>query len=507
MRRLAIALALVLATSVGTAPANGQAGQTRIVVLHTSDYHSHALPHYAEGEFGMGGLARVIGFMRDERARNPHTVVLSGGDTMNVGTPAWSDKYQCAEWPLFNGLQDAMAFGNHEADYGWPAFEACRAAITYPVLSANFVGEDGGPVLPPWVVLERGGIRLGVFALAGDDFEKLVKAADRPVGSRFADAAVVAQEVVRQLREVEKVNAVVLIGHRSYEEDQRLARMVPGIDLILGTHSHRREDLGTIPGTDTSYLSPYQYFDYVSRVELTFADGRLAEVGGGLVRMDRSQPEDPEVAALVARMQAELEADPQYAARFEKLGQAAVELSDAGVSAGESVLGNFVMDTVRAAADAQVALSTASSFRAALPPGDITVEDYLTALPYKNVVLVHELSGDRLQALLDLSAGRRGTDGFSQVSGVRFAIDGARATDIQVLKDPADPAAGFAPLDPNAVYRVATTDFQARIAPGYSDLFKSAASVRDTGIVVNDLMMATIRARSPVRAELDGRIR
>ena len=42
---------------------------------------------------------------------------------MNLGTPAWSDKYQCAEWPLFNGLQDAMAFGNHEADYGWTRFE------------------------------------------------------------------------------------------------------------------------------------------------------------------------------------------------------------------------------------------------------------------------------------------------------------------------------------------------------------------------------------------------
>lgn len=49
-------------------------------------------------------------------------------------------------------------------------------------------------------------------------------------------------------------------------------------------------------------------------------------------------------------------------------------------------------------------------------------------------------------------------------------------------------------LDPAATYLVATTDFQAKIAPGYSDLFKQAASVSDTGIIVNDLMTETLRS-------------
>ncbi|HYU20450.1 MAG TPA: bifunctional UDP-sugar hydrolase/5'-nucleotidase [Chloroflexota bacterium] len=502
-----VAQLLALVAVVGPAPASGQAGRTTIVILHTSDYHSHAPSHYSEGEFGMGGLARAIRLMRDERARNPNTVILSGGDTMNAGTPAWSDKYQCAEWQLFNGLQDAMAFGNHELDYGWQRFQDCRASIDYPVLSANFLGQNGQPVLPGWVVLERGGIRLGIFALAGGDFEKLVRPVDRPPDSFFSDGLAAALQTVQYLRETEKVNAVVLIGHRAYEEDQKLAREVPGIDLILGTHSHRKEPFGRIEGSDTFYISPFQYLDYVSRVELSFEAGRLSEVNGDLVRMDSSHPEDPGIAALVARMQAELQADPKYAPRFEKLGQAAVELSDAGIGTGETVLGNFVMDTIRAEVGAHAALSTASSFRAAIPPGDISVEDYLTAVPYKNVVLVHELSGSQLQALLDLSVARRGTDNFSQVSGVRFAIREGKAAEILVLVDPTNPAAGFAPLQPDASYQVATTDFQARIAAGYSDIFKTAAGVRDTGIVVNDLMMAKIRASSPVRAELDGRIR
>jgi 5'-nucleotidase/UDP-sugar diphosphatase len=512
VRALALALMIVLAAGVALlpTPTRGQAGTTSIVLLHTSDYHSHALPKYAEGEHNVGGLARVIQYLRDEQQANPNVVIVSGGDTMNLGTPAWSDKYQCLEWPLFNGLQDAMAFGNHEPDYGWARFEECRASVTYPVLSANFMGADGTPVLPAWTVLSRGGVRLGIFALAGSDFEKLIKPADRPEGSRFVDGGVIAAPIILHLRQVEKVDAVVLIGHRAYEEDVKLAQTVPGIDVILGTHSHRKEDLKQITGTTTWMISPFQYFNYVSRLELSFEGGRLTDVTGGLVRMGPDRPEAPDIAAQVLTMQRDLEADPQYAARFERLGQAAVELSDANISSGESVLGNWVQDTVRVAAGAQVAVSTASSFRAAIPPGDVTVEEYLTAVPYKNLVLVHELSGAQLQQLLDLSAGRLGTDGFSQASGVRYAIRDGKATEVEVLADPSaapsDPAS-FGPLDPAATYLVATTDFQARIAPGYSDLFKQAASVRDTGIVVNDLMMQTLRTSSPVSAALDGRVR
>src|SRR5215210_7048213 len=75
-----IFLAFAIAAALAVPPAGPQPAETRLVLLHTSDYHSHALPHYAEGEFERGGLARVLRFLRDEQAANPNTVVLSGGD-------------------------------------------------------------------------------------------------------------------------------------------------------------------------------------------------------------------------------------------------------------------------------------------------------------------------------------------------------------------------------------------------------------------------------------------
>jgi 5'-nucleotidase/UDP-sugar diphosphatase len=509
LRLVALVASLVLVLATTPLTALGQGGRTTVVVLHTSDYHSHALPIYAEGERGIGGLAKVVQYMRDQKAANPNTVIFSGGDTMNMGIPSWSDKYQCAEWPLFNDLQDAMALGNHDEDYGWDTFQQCAASVKYPVIAANFVNASGEPILKPYVVIDRGGIKIGAFALDGSDFEKLVLPKNRPEGATFADGDSMAPEIIQKLRDVEHVDVVMLIGHRLYEEDIKTAQTVPGIDVILGTHSHRKEDLMKIPGTNTWYISPFQYFGYVSRVELAFEGKKLVDVTGGLVRMGPDLPEAPDVAAQVSKMEADLEADPQYAPRFVKLGSAAVELSDTNINTSESVLGNWVQETVRVAAGANLAVSTSSSFRAAIPPGDVTVEDYLTAVPYKNLVLVHEMTGAQVQQLLDLSAARKGTDSFSQESGARFTIKDGKAADVQILADPtasASDQSAFVPLDPAATYLVEATDFQAKIASGYSDLFKQAASVRDTGLIVNDVMMDSLRSSSPVSAALDGRI-
>jgi 5'-nucleotidase len=127
-------------------------------------------------------------------------------------------------------------------------------------------------------------------------------------------------------------------------------------------------------------------------------------------------------------------------------------------------------------------------------------------MPYRNGVLVYSMTGTQVQQLLDYSVSRAGSDFFSQVSGVRFRIDDGKATDIQILKDPANVAAGYAALDPAATYSVATSDFQGKLAGGYKDIF-APASVRDTGIKdIRDNVRAYIKANSPVSAQLDGRI-
>jgi 5'-nucleotidase len=399
---------------------------THVTLLHFSDYHSHALPFYSEGREAQGGIARAIGYLRTQKQQG--ALVFSGGDMMNKGSPAWSDKYRCAEWPWFNGVIDAMAFGNHDPDYGLGELEGCLQTIRYPVLSANTNGFKGTRL---FIVH---GIRIGVFAVAGSDFKTLVK---EPL-FHFGDPVAAARDAVRELRE-KHADVIVMIGHEHLDDDFAMARAVPGIDLIFGTHSHLKRSLMRIDGTSTWFISPFQYLTYISRVVLTFDDHKLTSVTGKLIPVDGRMPVDKTIARRVASMQRELEHDPQYTPLFATIGTISAPLP-------VDALAQRTVEIMRDAAHADVALSTASSFRQDLPRGRVTMESLRAAMPYDNEILVYALRGDSVEKLLAYGKSRRGSDSFAIVAAPKA-------------------------IDPARMYRVATTDYLARTAPGYRDFF------------------------------------
>jgi 5'-nucleotidase len=406
--------------------AAADARTTRVTLLHFSDYHSHALPFLSEGREEQGGIARAIGYLRAQKQQG--ALVFSGGDMMNKGSPAWSDKYRCAEWPWFHGVIDAMAFGNHDPDYGIAELEACLQTIRYPVLSANTNGFTGTRL---FVVH---GIRIGVFAIAGSDFKTLVK---EPV-LHFGDPVAAARDAVRELHE-KHADVIVMIGHEHLDDDFALARAAPGIDLIFGSHSHLKRPLTRIDGTSTWFISPFQYLTYISRVVLTFDGHKLTGVAGKLVPVDAHMPLDSAIARRVAVMERALESDPQYAPLFATIGTLAAPLP-------VDALAQRTVEIMREAAHADVALSTASSFRQDLPRGRVTLEALRAAMPYDNEILVYTLRGDAVEKLLAYGKSRQGSDSFAIVA--------------------APPN-----IDPAQLYRVATTDYLARNAPGYREFF------------------------------------
>ncbi|OJT19436.1 hypothetical protein BO221_34165 [Archangium sp. Cb G35] len=468
---------------------------TRTVTLvGMTDYHSHAVPFYSEGEPGQGGVARALAYLREAKT-NPDTLVVSGGDTVNKGVPTWSDEYGCVEWPWFNGVLDVMALGNHDLDYGAEAFERCRASVSYPVLCANLVGADGAPYLQvegkPYVVREVGGVRVGFFAVAGPDMQRLVKAENLPAGTRWTDATEAARAVVEALRTEEHVDAVVLLGHQLREDDEALARAVPGIDVIMGSHSHQKTELGLLPGTRTWYLAPYQYLAYLSEVRLRFQGGKLERVEGGLVKMDGTKREEPETAAEVGRLQRALVA--KHPERFEVLGHLNRPLRDEGLTTGQAEVGTWAAEVWRRAAGVHAFFALSASFRGGLPAGEVTVEDFLGAIPYRNQLVTAELTGAQLADWVALSESKRGTDSYSQRSGIRYEVEDGRPVRLRVLKEPSHPEAGDEPVKPEAVYRVGTLDFQAFVAGGYKEALSVAGNVRRTELNAHTLLMDALR--------------
>jgi 5'-nucleotidase len=288
------------------------------------------------------------------------------------------------------------------------------------------------------------GIRVGVVALAGSDFPTLVKTP----GFTFSDRIAAARDVVADLRA--RADVVVLIGHESLDDDIALAHDVPGIDIILGTHSHLKRELTKIEGTSTRIISPFQYLTYISRVELTFDDKhKLTNVTGSLVRVDAHIGADERIAKRVESMENALEHDPQYASLFTPVG---------ALKSGLSVeqLGERTVALMRDVVHADFAISTTSSFRQDLPPGTITMETLRNAMPYDNEVVTATMSGEQLKKLIE------------------FKGDASFYTRIDI--------------DPRATYRVATTDYLANVS-AYKIFF---SSVQKSGLRVRSELKANL---------------
>ena len=203
------------------------AQQTKqLVILHTSDTHSRIEPidlHAADPYAGAGGVVRRATFLKDFRTKNPDVLLFDCGD-ISQGTPYYN---------LFRGEVEVRMMN---------LMRLFRMAH-FPVVCANYdvTGTVLEGLVKPYVVLERGGMKIGVFGVS-PKMEGLVQA-DKCEGIVYNDPIVAAQEVTDLLRTKEGCDVVICLSHLGFRLknevcDEKLAAATRGIDVILGGHSH-----------------------------------------------------------------------------------------------------------------------------------------------------------------------------------------------------------------------------------------------------------------------------
>ena len=223
-------------------------GQDTLFVLHTSDMHSRIEPvsrQSADRNAGLGGVVRRVSFVKQYRAEHPDVLLFDCGD-FSQGTPYYNMFRGELEVKMMNLMgYDAMTIGNHEFDFGLENMARLFRMAHFPVVCANYevAGTPLEGLVKPYVVLERQGVRVGVFGLS-PRVEGLVQA-DKCQGIVYRDPIPVAREMVRLLRKEEKCDVVICLSHLGLygsglgdAGDEVLAAQTEGIDLILGGHSH-----------------------------------------------------------------------------------------------------------------------------------------------------------------------------------------------------------------------------------------------------------------------------
>jgi len=527
---LALTFVLVLAVSAcaPSAPPETAAAPLKEIVsepltftiLHVGDTHSYVMPHDLMLKLGgkdtlasLGGYSLMASAVEDVRQNEKNVMLLNAGDSTE-GT-IWMPKFEgLADFAAMNALKfDAVVYGNHEFAFGTQLSKTMLDSLKAPVLAANmdFSQEpELSAKVRPYVILEEGGQKIGVIGLITPDTPGIARPGPTV---KFLPAEGVTRKYISELNSL-GINKIIILSHLGYEPDLKLAAAVPGIDIIVGGHSHtfmggpELVELGLAPvtsyptvatgpdGGKVLIVHAWGSNQLLGQIKLDFDDhGKIRSYSGQpfIVSSDSFKLEDASGWNLVAGD------SPQYAAIMQAIA------GNPGIRIYQN---NLAMDKVlqpyadQVAADLNAVVGTAEEdlIRGQdVGPGPIIADAFLwraqKADPTINLALFdtydvdydifkgpilanninmvldlrHKLAAVTLKGSLLKMMLEMGLDSHIKVkmpppcfelAGFKMTIDmnrksGERITDIQVR----DENGQFVPMNMDADYSLVTTDF------------------------------------------------
>ena len=311
MRKECTALALAGVLLLAAVPcawpvcAQDAAPGTAVDIVFTHDTHSHlnTFTTMVDGlETELGGFARMNTLIEAQRAQNPDTLVIDGGD-FSMGTLIQTVfETQAAELRMLGYLGcDVTTLGNHEFDYrskglanmltsaqasgdAVPAMVVCN--VDWDTMEAEGLTEGQQRLkdafaaygVSDYTVLEKGDVDIAVVGVFGKDALACAPTCEL----KFEDPIEAVKQTVADIKANEDVDMIVCVSHsgtwedESKSEDELLAKAVPDLDLILSGHTHTEIEKPIQHGS-TYVVSCGEYGKNLGELTLTQqADGRWA---------------------------------------------------------------------------------------------------------------------------------------------------------------------------------------------------------------------------------------
>jgi 5'-nucleotidase / UDP-sugar diphosphatase len=500
--RLLAAFLLVSPVLLGVCLPAYQAWAEKLVVLHTNDHHGHPVAFPFEGEQAAGGLPARATLVERIRAENENVLILDAGD-INTGRP---------ESNLFNARPDiigynfigydAMALGNHDFDHGKQVLAEQRVLADFPFLSANILTSSGKHLVQPYVIKHFKDFDVAVFGLTTVDTVAITYP-ESTAGLRFEDEVKTARKLVPLLREqADVVIALVhlgLYGSRN-RGSVRLAREVPGIDLVVDGHTHTRiEEPVRVKNLASGRLVPvvqaWKWGLAVGRVDMDVTPkgstvSAFELLGVNLPKEVSRLPKNEHLSQVLAPFRQKT--DEMLS---EPIAAVTSEITRRNGRIEETPLGRLVSESMLWAArmlKPDFAVQNSGGIRDDISEGTLTPKTIYQVLPFDNTVVVVELDGNDMARLLKHMAvgAARDEKGFPQVSaGLDMTVEAGSGRIIKAL-------IGGKQLESDRTYRVATNSYLATGGDGYRVLAASREA-HDTSICQREALIDYIRHSGP----------
>ena len=503
MNRISILAMVILFVMI---PQHLFAGEKLLTIIHSNDMHSHFLgaspnidysPLTTGEDKTIGGWARIATVIKEvKKERSNPVLVVDAGDFLMGSLFHMLAREQAFELRLLSMMgYDAVTLGNHEFDLKPGGLariltSAMNSGQIPPVVFSNVIfsresSKDDAlekifkqGIVKPYLVLEREGLRIGLFGLLGKDAAEVAPFAS-PVS--FEDPIATAQKMVKVLRESEKVDLIICLSHcglsgnKKRSEDEILAREVNGIDVIISGHTHTKTD-AALQINDTIIVQAWEHGNQLGVADVAFNDGQVLLKKYQRVDIDDTIPGDAEISNQIKAFETEINqrvlAEEDLAFR-EIIAETEFDLF---LTTDESNLGNLIADSMRwyvnqnevgsagSAAQNMVAVISNGVIRDPIvrgKTGQIAVCDAFRAIPlgigfdeaetmgYPLITLyVYPSELKKTLEILTSIFPLKGSDYFLQASGARFTYNPNRMlfdriTEIWL----GDEETGYRPLD------------------------------------------------------------
>lgn len=398
----------------------GEEQPTLIKFVCTGDVHGNLYPHsLLTGEEVEGSLARVSSYLKEQRKGGADIVYIDNGDMLQgspatycYNTNAIGQTHVAAEALNYLGCE-AVVLGNNDIETGGPTYQRYADDLEGVVLGGNVVfDDDGTPFLPPFTIVERGGMRIALMGLTTPAMPHWIPKCQWPE-LEFENMKSAARRWMQYLHETVEPDMVIGLFHSGYEggivtdeyaENATLevARKVPGFDAIFYGHDHkaRHSEVVNIEGDTVILLNPGKEAHQVATLDIRLDKNGKRTLNAALVDMDNYTPDEEYMRTFTPQR----ERVERYLNRV--MGTSVQEADAREALFGPSALVDLIHQMQLEISGAKISFAAPLVDDYTLPEGGVTVGDVYRLLPYENFLYVLWLTGEEIKDYMEMSYGR-----------------------------------------------------------------------------------------------------
>lgn len=391
-------------------------------VVETSDVHGSFFPYdFLNRRPKAGSMARVSSYVNSLRKQyGDRLLLLDNGDILQGQPLSYFSNYidttdmNIAAQVINYMRYDAETIGNHDVEPGHQVYDKWVGEVNCPVLGANVIDtRSGQPYLKPYVMLNRGGVRIAVLGMLTPAIPNWLSQ-DIWSGLRFDEMVATARHWMKVIREDEKADVVIGLFHSGkaggivtpqYEEDasEHVARDVPGFDLVLFGHDHTRHNdiVVNSAGKRVVCLDPANNAMSVAdaTIHLSQEKGQwTVDSVAGSVNSVTSQPIDE---AYQQHFNAYINKVNDFT--NQQIGTFKHTLRTADSYFGNSAFSDLILNLQLQITGVDIAFNAPLTFNDSIKAGPVYMSDMFKLYKYENKLYVMRLTGEEIRKHLEMS--------------------------------------------------------------------------------------------------------